>query len=153
MSLAADGDHYRLAFDKPGIWSQKYNLVWDRILGLKVFPPSLAQTELRFYRGRLERFGLPLDSRSAYTKLDWEVWTATLAEDRAAMDALILPLQRFVNETPTRVPLTDFYWTTDGRSVAFRARSVVGGVFMPVLADEGVWKQWSAAAAGGKDVP
>ncbi len=142
MELAADGDHFRLAFDKPGTWSQKYNLVWDRVLDLNLFPPSVARTELRFYKDHLNRFGLPLDNRSAYTKLDWEVWTATLADNREDFNALITPVVRFINESPSRVPLTDWYWTTDAKQVAFQARSVVGGVYIPLLANDRAWKKW-----------
>jgi hypothetical protein len=68
--LALDGDHFRLAFDKPGTWSQKYNLVWGKIVDLNILSPTTARTELRFYKAHLNEFGLPLDNRSAYTKLD-----------------------------------------------------------------------------------
>ena len=143
LDLAADGDHFRLAFDKPGTWSQKYNLAWDRILNLNVFPPSVAETEFRFYKTHLNPFGLPLDNRSAYTKLDWEVWTATLADNREDFDAILDRLGKFIHESPSRVPLTDWYWTTDGKQVGFQARSVVGGVYMPLLARDEIWKKWS----------
>lgn len=146
MQMAADGNHYRLAFDQPGTWSQKYNLIWDKILHLKLFPARVAETEVNFYKSKQNRYGLPLDSRANYTKLDWLLWTATLSDDAADFSTLFSPVFRFVNDTSDRVPLTDFYDTDSGKHRYFQARSVVGGVFIKMLSDESAWKKWASAA-------
>ena len=46
---------------------------------------------------------------------------------------MLSPAYKYVNETEPRVPLTDWYEATDGRSINMRARSVVGGFFMKML--------------------
>ena len=131
--LAIDGDHYKLAFDTPGSWSQKYNLVWDKLLNLNLFPAKVHNTELDFYLKHLNQYGLPLDSRADYTKLDWEIWTATLADNSTQFAELLAPITKWVNETPTRVPLTDWYDTKNGKQIGFQARSVVGGIYIKAL--------------------
>jgi hypothetical protein len=157
MKEADDGDHYRLAFDKPGTWSQKYNLVWDRVLGLGLFPDSVLRMEMDYYKKIQNRYGLPLDNRREYTKLDWILWTATLTEDPADFRALVSPVHCFLNDTPDRSPMTDWYETKSGKKVGFTARPVVGGVFLRMLYDDEVWQKWAerdrTAADGYADLP
>ena len=141
--MALDGDHYKLAFDKPGTWSQKYNLVWDMLLGMELFPPSVRKTEMAFYLQRLNQYGLPLDNRADYTKLDWELWTATLSDEPGQFTALMDPIAKWLRETPTRVPLGDWYDTKTGVALHFQARSVVGGVFVKALADKKLTEKWN----------
>jgi hypothetical protein len=142
-TMGLDGDHYKLAFDKPGTWSQKYNLVWDMLLGMDLFPASVRKTEMAFYLQHLNQYGLPLDNRADYTKLDWEIWTATLTDEPSQFTALMDPIAKWLRETPTRVPLGDWYDTKTGVALHFQARSVVGGVFVKALADKKLTEKWN----------
>lgn len=146
VTMAVEGDHYKLAFNSPGTWSQKYNLIWDKILHYDLFPDSIRKAEVAYYQTKLNRYGLPLDSRADYTKLDWEIWTATLATDKTAFDAIVDPIYRWTNETTSRVPLTDWYDTKTGKQEGFQARSVVGGVFMKALDNDELAKKWQKKA-------
>jgi hypothetical protein len=144
QQLAIEGDHYKLAFNSPTTWSQKYNLVWDKLLGYNLFPDSVRESEVKFYRTKLNKYGLPLDSRADYTKLDWSVWTATLASSPEDFHAIVDPIYAWTLETPTRVPLTDWYDTRNGKQIGFQARSVVGGVFIKALSDKALTTKWRA---------
>lgn len=121
-----------------GTWSQKYNLIWDRVLGMNLFPQEVFEREMALYRTKLQKYGLPLDSRRTYTKLDWTCWTACLTGNRDDFDAVMAPVLDWANASPppSRVPLSDWYETTDGKTQGMYARTVVGGLWMPLLIEK-----------------
>ena len=134
--LADDGDHTRLTFDQADTWSLKYNLIWDTLLGYDLFSPEIARKEVAHYLKVQNTYGVPLDSRRDYTKSDWVMWCAALAESQEDFEALVAPIYRYVNETPSRVPVSDWHDTLTAVRLNFKARSVVGGYFMKLLKDK-----------------
>jgi len=152
VKRAANGDgSYRLAFDQPGTFSMKYNIVWDKLMGTGIFPVDFIESEIASYMKKQLPFGLPLDNRKPYTKSDWLVWVATLAKDREDFEALVEPLWKFYNYSPSRVPMTDWYWCHTGlhksyfsktsqMDISFRNRTVIGGLFIKLLEYRGLMK-------------
>ena len=128
----------RLAFDRPDSFSMKYNMVWDKVWGTRIFTQKFMDAELADNKKHFNTYGMPLDNRAEYTKSDWLVWTASMASKKSTFTAFIAPLWKAYNESPSRVPMTDWYDTKSGRIVSFQHRTVQGGLFMRVLMD--AWK-------------
>ncbi len=139
MNTAVNDDGTtRLAFDQPDTYSMKYNMVWDRVWGSRLFSQEFMDREIADNFRHFNRYGMPLDSRADYTKSDWLVWTASMASDDNVFKAYIAPLWAAYNESPSRVPMTDWYDTVSGKWVSFRHRTVQGGLFMRVLMNKGI---------------
>jgi hypothetical protein len=156
VQQADDGDHFRLAFDQKNTWSCKYNLVWDRILGLQIFPDEAIRKEMAFYRKNIDKYGLPLDGRNQragddrnrrmarWSKADWAFWTACLTGNQEDFEAITDPIYTFYNEAQPRVGLTDLYFTDQPDAALMHSRPVMGGIFIKMLYDPQVWKKWAS---------
>ena len=123
----------RLVFDKEDGWSMKYNMVWDRIFGLGLFSKEVYENEIKEYTARMNKYGVPLDSRSTYTKLDWMAWTTVLTDDVKYRDEVDASIRRMIEDTPDRVPITDWYFTDTSLQRGFQNRSVLGGFYINLM--------------------
>lgn len=134
MERAKNSDgSYRLAYDKPETFSLKYNAVWDKLWGTNLFSKEFYEGELERYQKELLPYGVPLDSRETYTKSDWLVWAATLADGQENFSVLVEPLWRAYHTMHTRVPMTDWYFTDISEMTGFRHRTVQGGLFIKLM--------------------
>ncbi len=124
---------YRLAFDKEGTYSLKYNMIWDKIWDTKLFPEEVKNAEAESYLKKLNPYGIPLDNRDTSTKSDWLTWAATLADTRATFERMIEPMWLAYHKSPSRAPMADWYDTVTSMKKAFQHRSVQGGLYMKLL--------------------
>ncbi len=146
MAVDADGDHYRMAFNRPNTWSQKYNMVWDDVLDIHAFPQLVKHREIAYYLTKFNRYGLPLDVRTQMTKTDWSIWSATLAQNPAHFKLFMNHIYHWLNQTTDRVPLADYYNTLTGTD-GMHARPVMGAAFIKFMATPAMWHKWASRGA------
>jgi hypothetical protein len=94
---------------------------------------KLTDAEIAWYLKVQKKFGLPVDHRTDTCLIDWALWSIAPARNEADFQALLEPIWRYANQTPSRVPLSDWFTTTDAKQKAFQARPVVGGIFIKML--------------------
>ena len=126
------GTHSRLQFNISNSWSMKYNLFYQKVLQLNIFPNSVFLKEESFYQKKMNKYGVPLDDRATFTKADWMMWVAAMGNE-TQFKLLVDALFTFANVTPDRTPFTDWYDTISARRVGFTARPVMGGLYAKLL--------------------
>ena len=100
---------------------------------LDLFPQSVADTEVAWYLSHANRYGVPLDSRSAMVKCDWLSWAAAFAKNQSDAETLLNFVYTFADQTPSRSPFSDWYNSTTNRMIGFTARPVMGGLYARTL--------------------
>ncbi len=124
---------FRLAYDREGTFSLKYNAIWDKIWKTNLFPEAFYQGEIARYKKELMPYGVPLDSRETYTKSDWLVWAASLADNKKDFCLLTDSLWSAYNTMRTYAPMSDWYFVDTSHMRGFRHRTVQGGLFIKLM--------------------
>jgi len=133
-SFTLDADftpHLKMEYPKADGYQFKYNAYFDKQLNMNTVPQGIYSMEANYYLSKAEPYGIRFVSTHDYTKSDWEVWTAAAFGDaNPELKANIIKgLGKYLRETPSRVPFSDWYNTASGATVGFKARPVVGGHF------------------------
>ena len=102
-------------------------------MDINIFDAKTSEKEIVLYMSKMNEYGVPLDCRDDYTKIDWLFWTTVMTDDKEYRDKVIESAYRFISETKDRVPICDLYFTTSGRMVAFQNRTVLGGIFINLI--------------------
>lgn len=135
-ATARGGDHYKMGFsDNNDTWSQKYNLLWDKMFGYNNFPKCVFNREMAWYLKHNPKYGTPLDNRDNSAKSDWLMWTAAMADDLETFQVFSDRHYKYINETSSRIPLSDWFDCASGNAINFSARSVIAGLWAKVLMD------------------
>ncbi|KAI8458118.1 hypothetical protein BY996DRAFT_4577608 [Phakopsora pachyrhizi] len=145
FSLSEDKTHTKLSYQDDKSWGTLYNLFADRLLNLKLVPKFIYETQTNFYPTVTNQYGLPLDSRHAWAKTDWEMFAAGASVNENTRDLLIGRLVNYLNANRVNAGFPDLYETETGQfpgrsknstwRIEFINRPVVGGHFSILALD------------------
>lgn len=129
-----NAEYLPLSFGEEGSgYSLKYNLVFDSLLKLNLYPREIKEKEVDKYLKEAKQFGTPLFEKVSFTKSDWMVWCSAITESPDKRYKLLKMIDEYLKKTKSRVPFGDWYETGDGEVHFFRNRTVQGASFILLL--------------------
>ena len=143
-AISEDGSHLKLAYQNDTSWSTTYNLFADRLLNLELVPKSIYALQDKWYPQKMQKYGLPLDSRHTWAKSDWTMFAAAASATDDTKAKLVEGLYSWVSNGKTDSPLADLYSTITGDTpkepdeplVRFLARPVQGALLSFLARDK-----------------
>lgn len=130
-----------LAYGQKDTYSLKYNLLFDKLFDFHLIGKKICEKETDYYITKLQKFGVPLDSRKTYTKSDWILWVSALTDNKEKRKKLYNSIVIYLTESPSRRPFGDWFDVLSGESIHMFNRTVQGGCFAPLLAEKGKLKR------------
>ncbi|KAL8358009.1 hypothetical protein RB601_009440 [Gaeumannomyces tritici] len=132
VNSAANPPHTTLSYNQPDSHGLLYNIYSDRLLNLGFVPQSVYDMQSTFYRSVELEFGVALDTRHTWTKSDWQMFAAAVA-DNETKTMFVSKLRKWIDATTSDRAMTDLYDASTGGypggGPTFVARPVMGGLF------------------------
>ncbi|TGO14176.1 hypothetical protein BTUL_0057g00430 [Botrytis tulipae] len=152
LGTDADQTHFVLNYpDNDDSWKIPFNLYPDVLLDLSTFPDAAYTMQENYYPTIRSEGGVALDSRQAWAKSDWNIWTAGTTTG-AVRQSFVDDLWAFISNGKNSWPFSD-RWTVkidgnteEGIEEALRARPTVGGHFALLaleLGGKGLGSNWN----------
>ena len=129
-------NHTKLGYGMDGSWSMLYNLYPDKLLGTNVIPQSIIDEMDNWYPQVQQKYGVPLlsdkDNKPSHmAKADWTMFQAAVSNTNVKT-LLIHLLAKWLDETTSTAPFSDWQDVVSGGSPGFVNRPVIGGVYAPM---------------------
>ncbi|KAF7928153.1 uncharacterized protein EAE97_009951 [Botrytis byssoidea] len=152
LGTDADQTHFVLNYpDNDDSWKIPFNLYPDVLLDLSTFSDAAYTMQENYYPTIRSDSGVALDSRQAWAKSDWNIWTAGTTTG-AVRQSFVDDLWAFISNGKNSWPFSD-RWTVkvdgnteEGIEEALRARPTVGGHFALLaleLGGKGLGSNWN----------
>lgn len=125
LGIAHDANppHTTLSYGVNNTHGLLYNIYCDKLLATDLVPQEIYDMQSEFYPTVVEKYGVPLDTRHAYTKNDWEMFVAAVAS-QSTRDMFFQKIATWIAETPANRAMTDLYEVPDGRYVVLQSASL-----------------------------